>query len=175
MLSVKESGIKYHFFESLIWLNQGLNPGLPHQWQSLYSLGQCDNSATVWTPLSSLLRAKLYPYCSSIIMSLALDNPRRLIYSYTKKINQTVKLLFELSPFDFYDWFCESYKMNFLKYTHTHTHTQEDMKYVLNIYKVVSKVCLGYQIYWTTHLLFCIHYLFFFFLLKYNKNPILQC
>ena len=29
MLSAKQGGIKYHFFESLIWLDLGLNFGLP--------------------------------------------------------------------------------------------------------------------------------------------------
>ena len=29
MLSVKQGSIKYHFFKSLVWLDQGLNPGLP--------------------------------------------------------------------------------------------------------------------------------------------------
>ena len=40
MLSVKQSGIKYHFFYSLVWLDLGLNPGLPDHWRTLYSLGQ---------------------------------------------------------------------------------------------------------------------------------------
>ena len=29
MLSFKQSSMKYHFFESLVWLDQRLNPGLP--------------------------------------------------------------------------------------------------------------------------------------------------
>ena len=29
MLSVKQGGIKYHFLKSLVWLDLGLNPGLP--------------------------------------------------------------------------------------------------------------------------------------------------
>ena len=40
MLSVKQGGIKYHFFESLVWLDLGLNFGLPDHWRTLYSLGQ---------------------------------------------------------------------------------------------------------------------------------------
>ena len=40
MLSVKQGGIKYHFFESLVWFDLGLNPGLPDHWWTLYSLGQ---------------------------------------------------------------------------------------------------------------------------------------
>ena len=28
-------------FESLVWLDLGLNPGLPNHWQILFSLGQC--------------------------------------------------------------------------------------------------------------------------------------
>ena len=35
MLSVKQGGIKYHFFESLVWLNLGLNPGLLGHWWTL--------------------------------------------------------------------------------------------------------------------------------------------
>ena len=40
MLSVKQGSIKYHFFESLVWLDLGLNPGLLDNWWTLYSLGQ---------------------------------------------------------------------------------------------------------------------------------------
>ena len=40
MLSVKQGGIKYHFFKSLVWLNLGLNPDLPGHWWTLYLLGQ---------------------------------------------------------------------------------------------------------------------------------------
>ena len=47
MLS-KEGGIKYHFFENLVWLNLGLNPSLPGHWQTLYQLGQ-------WAHFLSLL------------------------------------------------------------------------------------------------------------------------
>ena len=32
MLSVKQGGIKYHFFVSLVWLDLGLNPGLLGHW-----------------------------------------------------------------------------------------------------------------------------------------------
>ena len=35
MLSAKQDGIK-----SLVWLDLGLNPGLPDHWRTLYSLGQ---------------------------------------------------------------------------------------------------------------------------------------
>ena len=38
-LSVNQGGIKYHFL-SLVWLDVGLNPGLPGHWWTLYSLGQ---------------------------------------------------------------------------------------------------------------------------------------
>ena len=38
MLSVKPGSIKYHFFfESLVWLDLWLNPGLPSHWQTLES------------------------------------------------------------------------------------------------------------------------------------------
>ena len=40
MPSVKQGVIKYHFFESLVWLDLGLNPSLPDHWWTLYSLGQ---------------------------------------------------------------------------------------------------------------------------------------
>ena len=43
MLSVKKGGIKDHFFESLIWLNQWLKPDLPDQRRTLYSSSQCMN------------------------------------------------------------------------------------------------------------------------------------
>ena len=38
VLSVKQGGIKYHFFESLVFLNLGLNPGRADHWRTLYSL-----------------------------------------------------------------------------------------------------------------------------------------
>ena len=31
---------KVAFFESLVWLDHGLNPCLPDHWQAIYSLGQ---------------------------------------------------------------------------------------------------------------------------------------
>ena len=40
MLTVKEGGIKYLFFESMVWLDLGLNHGLPNHWWTLYSLDQ---------------------------------------------------------------------------------------------------------------------------------------
>ena len=40
MLSVKQGGIKYHFFESLVWLNLELNLSPPAHCQTLYQLGQ---------------------------------------------------------------------------------------------------------------------------------------
>ena len=40
MLSVKQGGIKYHFFESLVWRDVGLPPGLPDYWRTLYLFGQ---------------------------------------------------------------------------------------------------------------------------------------
>ena len=35
MLSVKQGGIEYHFFESLVRLDLRLNPGLLGHWQTL--------------------------------------------------------------------------------------------------------------------------------------------
>ena len=35
MLGVKQHGIKYHFFESLVWLDLGLNSGFPDHLQTL--------------------------------------------------------------------------------------------------------------------------------------------
>ena len=40
MLSVKQGGIKYYFLKSLVWLDLGLNPGLPDYWRTLYPLGR---------------------------------------------------------------------------------------------------------------------------------------
>ena len=41
MLSVKQGGIKFHFsLKSLVWLDLGLNPGVPDHWRTLYPLGQ---------------------------------------------------------------------------------------------------------------------------------------
>ena len=40
MLSVKQGGIKYYFFEYLVWLDLRLNPYLPGYWPTLYPLGQ---------------------------------------------------------------------------------------------------------------------------------------
>ena len=56
MLSVKQGSIKYHFFESLVWLSLGLNPGLLDHWRTLYSLysyfildGECMWQFAIWT------------------------------------------------------------------------------------------------------------------------------
>ena len=40
MLSVKQGCTKYQFFEFLVLLDLGLNPGLPDHWRTLYSLDQ---------------------------------------------------------------------------------------------------------------------------------------
>ena len=37
-------------FESLVWFDLGLNPGLPDHWATLYSLGQW-STFTIYTPL----------------------------------------------------------------------------------------------------------------------------
>ena len=34
MVSVKQGSIEYHLFESLVWLDLGLNSGLPNHWQT---------------------------------------------------------------------------------------------------------------------------------------------
>ena len=47
MLPVKQGLHQVPFFESLVWLNLGLNPGLPEHWRTLYSLGEyCCNTAS---------------------------------------------------------------------------------------------------------------------------------
>ena len=38
VLSAKQGGIKYHFFETLVWVDMGLNPGLPNHLRTLYIL-----------------------------------------------------------------------------------------------------------------------------------------
>ena len=38
MVSVKQGGIKYNFFESLVWLDLRLNPGLPGQFYKSVSV-----------------------------------------------------------------------------------------------------------------------------------------
>ena len=40
MQSVKQGRIKYHFLKSLVWLDLGLNAGLPDHWWTLYPLDQ---------------------------------------------------------------------------------------------------------------------------------------
>ena len=40
MLKVKQRDIKYQFFESLVWLDLGLNNGLPGYWRTLKPLYQ---------------------------------------------------------------------------------------------------------------------------------------
>ena len=44
ILSVKQGGIRYHFFKSFVWLDLGLNPGLRNHWWILYPLGQWTNT-----------------------------------------------------------------------------------------------------------------------------------
>ena len=41
------------FFESLVWLDLGLNPGLPGHWRTLYPLGQCP--VRPWNLVSNML------------------------------------------------------------------------------------------------------------------------
>ena len=53
MLSVKQEGIKYHFSESLVWLDLGLNPSLPDHWCTLW-----DKSNTI---ILQLLNAQFLP------------------------------------------------------------------------------------------------------------------
>ena len=43
MLSVKQSGINYHFFWVLVWLNLGLYLGLLDHWRILYPWETCNN------------------------------------------------------------------------------------------------------------------------------------
>ena len=40
MLSIKQEGIKFHFFASFVWLDLGLNPGFPDHWWTLKALCQ---------------------------------------------------------------------------------------------------------------------------------------
>ena len=35
MVNIKQEDIKYHFLESLVWLDLGLNPSLPDRWLTL--------------------------------------------------------------------------------------------------------------------------------------------
>ena len=43
MLSSTQGGIKEYLFEALLWLDLGLNPGVPDHWWTFYSLGQWPN------------------------------------------------------------------------------------------------------------------------------------
>ena len=52
MPSVKQGSIKNHF-ESLVWLNLGLNPGLPDHWRTLDSLGQTVYSCILFKEINS--------------------------------------------------------------------------------------------------------------------------
>ena len=40
MLIVKQDGIKYHFFKSLVWRDLGLNLSVLSHWRTFYPLGQ---------------------------------------------------------------------------------------------------------------------------------------
>ena len=57
VLSAKESGIKYYFFESLVWLNLRFNPSFPRHWLTLYPLGQWPD---LWVLLESFMCVSLY-------------------------------------------------------------------------------------------------------------------
>ena len=54
MPSIKQGGVKYHFFESLVWLDLGLNPSLPNYWRTLYSLGELPG----FKPMAQLSRVE---------------------------------------------------------------------------------------------------------------------
>ena len=53
MLSVKQGGIKYHFFKSLVWLDLGLNTGRPDHWRTLYPLDQWAGYHVIYAPQTS--------------------------------------------------------------------------------------------------------------------------
>ena len=62
MLNVKQGDIKYHFFESLVQLDLGLNPGLLDHWQTLYPIGQHKKAATRVHGLIYLFNGISTPY-----------------------------------------------------------------------------------------------------------------
>ena len=48
VLSAKQGSIKSNFYESLVWLDLGLNSSLPDHWWILYSLGHLAVSVCQW-------------------------------------------------------------------------------------------------------------------------------
>ena len=44
MLNIKLGGIKYYFLKALVWLDLGLNPGLPDHCRKLYSFSLTDDA-----------------------------------------------------------------------------------------------------------------------------------
>ena len=55
MLSVKQGCLKYHFFESLVWLDLGLNPGLLDHWQWTILFEDPFVSSIIWLKSYSLI------------------------------------------------------------------------------------------------------------------------
>ena len=78
MLSVRQGGIKYHFLQSLVWLDLGMNPGPPDHWRTLYSLAQCpgDNNCRIelMVLLLLLLQLLLLPLIIIIILIIINNN-----------------------------------------------------------------------------------------------------
>ena len=68
VLSVKQGAIKYHFFKSLVWLDLGLNPGLPDHWRTLPTNIKEDNK---WEKLITYFYFNWFLY--KIIHRIAFD------------------------------------------------------------------------------------------------------
>ena len=75
MLSVKQGDIKYHFFESSVWLDLRLNSGLSDRWQTLYALDQWPGPTNYIFILQSLLQFKSIIFYQGIKFLSQSENP----------------------------------------------------------------------------------------------------
>ena len=102
MLSVKQGGIKCHFFESLVWLDLGSNPSFLDRWRTRYSFGKCGTQLLVpcyqGLLLPSLLWLKLSATCDQFFLLLErgfhntfIKRKKRTLQSPMKKKNSNIQ------------------------------------------------------------------------------------
>ena len=85
MLSVQQGGIRYHLKKSLVWLDSGLNPGLPDYKRTLYSLGWWPGQLGQWPGYyTRMLRAILN-------RSWQQHPTRRQLYGHLPPITKTIQ------------------------------------------------------------------------------------
>ena len=79
-MSAKQGGIKFHFFESLVWLDLGLNPSLLDYWETLNSFGQWRGEILIYIYIYIyILKDDIYIYIYMYIYILKDRGPTPLV------------------------------------------------------------------------------------------------